>query len=54
MWVHVGWHVNGMQWEKYLGLTIFERVCLHEELNDMIEQTNSEGGSSPQSPNHMT
>jgi len=43
-WIHVGWHLDGMSWDRYLALTMHERWVLHDELTEFIERSNDEGG----------
>lgn len=40
MWV--GWHVDGISWDRYLRLTWVERYLLHDEIGQQIERTDGE------------
>lgn len=39
-WLRVGWHVGGMDFDRYLALSMFERIVLHDELSELIETAN--------------
>ena len=50
--MRIGWHVDGMTWDRYLALSWWERWVMHEEINDLIERTEPEA-TPPVRPKRM-
>jgi hypothetical protein len=52
-WLVLAWHVDGMSYDRYLKLPISERIAIHGELKEMIDDANPEGGTPPTRPKRM-
>jgi hypothetical protein len=39
-WLRLAWHVDGMDYRQYLSLPRSERIAMHNELCDMLEDAN--------------
>jgi hypothetical protein len=49
--MRIGYHADGMNWDRYLRLTHGDRFLFHEALTDLIEQVDDEGeGGIPARP----
>lgn len=39
--VHLGWHMDGVSFDTYMGLSRLERIYLHTALDAKIHQANA-------------
>lgn len=42
--MRVGWHLDGMPWDRFMRLTWRDRYLLNDELDDLIDRTNPDEG----------
>lgn len=43
--MRIGWHMDGVTFDRYLAFTWYQRWALHEELTDMVERTQPDEGA---------
>lgn len=48
----MGWHLDGMSWDRYLRLTQYERFLFHDELTELITRVDDDGHP-PERPKRM-